>query len=132
MRRSVRLGLVLLFAARFAHADGSQTPTLLGFSTDRSTAERAIEQQVDQGLRAEDQRAWMKRLSAHPHHLGSPYGKQNAEFIAELYRSFGFDTRIEEFRVLFPTPKLRKLELVAPTSFTASLAEPAIPGDSTS
>jgi N-acetylated-alpha-linked acidic dipeptidase len=132
MRRSVRLGLVLLFAARFAHADGSQPATLLGFSTDRSNAERAIEQQLDQGLHAEDQRAWMKRLSAHPHHLGSPYGKQNAEFIADLYRSFGFDTRIEEFRVLFPTPKLRKLELVAPTSFIASLSEPAIPGDSTS
>lgn len=132
MRRSVRLGLVLLFAARFAHADAPQPATLLGFSTERSTAERAVEQQLDLSLKAEDQRAWMKRLSAHPHHLGSPYGKQNAEFIAELYRSFGFDTRIEEFRVLFPTPKLRKLELVAPGHFVASLAEPAIPGDSTS
>ncbi|MEP7012892.1 MAG: M28 family metallopeptidase [Acidobacteriota bacterium] len=132
MRRSVRLGLVLLFAVRFAHADGPQAPTLLGFSTDRSAAERAIEQQLDHGLKAEDQRAWMKRLSAHPHHIGSPYGKQNAELIAELYRSFGFDTRIEEFSVLFPTPKLRKLELVAPTSFVASLTEPPIPGDSTS
>ncbi|HEV7671266.1 MAG TPA: M28 family metallopeptidase [Thermoanaerobaculia bacterium] len=132
MRRTFRLGLALLFAVRLAHADAPEPATLLGFSTERSTAERAIEQQLDRSMSAADQREWMKRLSAHPHHLGSPYGKQNAEFIAELYRSFGFDTRIEEFRVLFPTPKLRKLELVAPTSFTASLAEPAIPGDSTS
>ena len=132
MRRSLRLGLVLLFAVRLAQAETDGPTTLLGFSTERSNAQRALERQLDLSLKAEDQRAWMKRLSAHPHPLGSPYGKQNAEYIAELYRSFGFETRIEEFSVLFPTPKLRKLEMVAPTRFTASLTEPAIPGDSTS
>ncbi len=136
MRRPVRLGFTLLFAVvcsvRFASAEGEQPPTLLGFSTERSIAERALEQQMDSSFHAEELTGWLKRLSAHPHHLGSPYGKQNAEFIAELYRSFGFDTRIEEFSVLFPTPKLRQLELVAPSRFVASLSEPAIPGDSTS
>ncbi len=132
MRRSVRLGFALLFVVRFVHADTREPSALLGFSTDRSTAERGLEQRLDGGLNPEDQRAWMKHLSARPHHLGSPYGKQNAEYIAELYRSFGFETRIEEFRVLFPTPKSRKLELLAPTRFVASLTEPAIPGDTTS
>ncbi len=132
MRRSVALGFALLLVVRFAHAEGGDPPTLLGFSTERSNAERALEQQLDRSVSAEQMREWLKRLSARPHHLGSPYGRQNAEFIAGLYRSFGFDTKIEEFRVLFPTPKLRKLELLAPTPFAASLSEPAIPGDSTS
>ena len=73
----------------------------------------------DASLDPADQRAWLKRLTARPHHVGSPYGKENAEYLASLFRSFGFETRIEEFTVLFPVPKTRVLELVAPGSFTA-------------
>ncbi|HYX42944.1 MAG TPA: transferrin receptor-like dimerization domain-containing protein, partial [Pyrinomonadaceae bacterium] len=75
---------------------------------------------------------WLKRLSARPHHVGSPYGKENAEFLAAQFRSWGFDTQIEEFSVLFPTPKTRVLEMVAPEKFTARLSEPALPEDATS
>ena len=35
-------------------------------------------------------------------------------------------------RVLFPTPKERLIELVAPTHFKAALEEPAVPVDPTS
>src|SRR5262249_12392419 len=62
----------------------------------------------------------------------SPYGKENAEFLAAQFRAWGFDTQIEEFSVLFPTPKTRLVELVAPAKFTASLTEPALPEDATS
>jgi N-acetylated-alpha-linked acidic dipeptidase len=105
---------------------------LLGFSAERAAAQRDLEARFDAALRAENLRTWMQRLTSHPHHLGSPWGKQNAEFMAGLFRSWGYDTAIEEFQVLFPTPKTRRLELLAPTSFTASLTEPAIPEDSTS
>jgi N-acetylated-alpha-linked acidic dipeptidase len=74
----------------------------------------------------------MQRLSARPHNLGSAYDKQNAEFIAGLFRSWGYDTKIEQFKVLFPTPKTRLLELTAPEKFTARLAEPPVRGDATS
>ena len=40
-------------------------------------------------------------------------------------RSWGYDTKIERFDVLFPTPKTRVVELIAPEKFTAKLAEPA-------
>ena len=105
---------------------------LLGFSDERARAQRALEQRFDASLRASDLRDWMRRLSARPHHLGSPYGKENAEFIASLFRSWGYDTRIEEFRVLFPTPKTRLLELVEPTRLTAAISEPALKEDATS
>src|SRR5690242_663199 len=52
--------------------------------------------------------------------------------MAGLFRSWGFETRIEEFKVLFPTPKVRVLEMVGPTRYQAKLAEPAIPEDATS
>jgi N-acetylated-alpha-linked acidic dipeptidase len=77
-------------------------------------------------------RAYMQRLSARPHHVGSPYDKDNAEWILSKFKEWGLDAHIEIFDVLFPTPKERVLELVGPTRFTAKLAEPAEPGDATS
>jgi len=105
---------------------------LYGFSPAHAAAQQALEARLAASLRPEDQRAWMERLTSRPHPVGSPWGKENAEFIAGLFRSWGFDTHIEEFRVLFPTPKLRRLEMIAPTRFTAALAEPPMAGDRTS
>jgi N-acetylated-alpha-linked acidic dipeptidase len=74
----------------------------------------------------------MERLSARPHHVGSAYDKDNAEWILARFKEWGWDAQIETFSVLFPTPKERVLELVAPTHFTAKLDEPALPVDPTS
>jgi len=46
--------------------------------------------------------------------------------------SFGLDAQIEKFTALFPTPKLRTLELLGPTKFTAKLQEPPLSVDPTS
>ena len=77
-------------------------------------------------------RAYMQRLSARPHHVGSPYDKDNAEWIAAKAKEWGLDAQIETFDVLFPTPKERALEMTEPTRFAAKIAEPAVPGDATS
>src|SRR5204862_4786145 len=45
---------------------------------------------------------------------------------------YGWNATIEQFDVLFPTPKERVLELVEPTKFTARLEEPAVAIDPTS
>jgi N-acetylated-alpha-linked acidic dipeptidase len=124
-------GTLALAPARPASAAPDEPP-LFGFDAAGAAAERALEASFDASVDPADQRAWMKRLTARPHHVGSPYGKENAEFLASLFRSFGFETRIETFTALFPVPKTRLLERVAPAPFTASLAEPAVPGDATS
>jgi N-acetylated-alpha-linked acidic dipeptidase len=74
-------------------------------------------------------RAAMERLSARPHHVGSAYGKSNAEWLRDQFASYGWEAKIEEYRVLFPTPKERRVELVEPTRFVAKLEEPVIPTD---
>jgi N-acetylated-alpha-linked acidic dipeptidase len=107
-------------------------PVLLGFTSETSERERALEARFDAGLKKENLREWMKRLAARPHHVGSAYGKENAEFIAAQFRSWGYETEIEEFNVLFPTPRTRLLELVSPERFTAKLAEPSLAEDATS
>ena len=72
---------------------------------------------------------YMRELSAEPHHLGSPRDKQNAEWLRDKFKSWGLNATIEEYQVLFPTPKERVLELLSPTKFTAKLKEPAIAED---
>lgn len=74
-------------------------------------------------------RAYMGRLSARPHHLGSPYDKDNAEWMLAQYQEWGLEARIETFNVLFPTPKERVVEMIAPTKFVLKLQEPALAAD---
>ncbi|PYQ04407.1 MAG: folate hydrolase [Acidobacteria bacterium] len=130
--RPFSLPLLMLGAALAALAADTPPERMLGFSPARVAGQRALEQRFDAALDPAELKEWMRRLSARPHHLGSPYGKDNAEFIAAQFRSWGFDTKIEEFRVLFPTPKTRVMEMVAPTPFRAALAEPALKEDATS
>jgi N-acetylated-alpha-linked acidic dipeptidase len=113
-------------------AEEEKDTSILGFSAKGAQAQRELEATLDTKISPQELREWMKRLSAHPHHVGSPYGKENANWIAKQFRDWGYDTRIEEFRVLFPVPKERLLEMTAPTKFVAKLQEPAIPEDSTS
>jgi N-acetylated-alpha-linked acidic dipeptidase len=128
------LSLVLSSAACFAaqpatpHSDAS----LRGYNSDGARAEREWEEKFRAIPSPENMREYMRRLSAYPHHIGSPYDKDNAEWILAQFRSWGLDAHIETFRVLFPTPKLRTLELVAPGHYAAKLAEPPVPGDPTS
>jgi N-acetylated-alpha-linked acidic dipeptidase len=106
--------------------------SMLGFTAEAAAQQRALESQFDSYLDRDSLRTWMQRMSAKPQHLGSPYGKENAEFVASLFREWGYQTQIDSFRVLFPTPKTRVLEMIEPTHFTAQLAEPALEEDATS
>jgi N-acetylated-alpha-linked acidic dipeptidase len=126
---------LLIFCLSFSfliQVDAIDDRPLLGFGRESAAQQRSTEAQFDASLKKDNLRDWMKRLSARPHHLGSPYGKENAEFIAAQFRAWGYETEIERFEVLFPTPKLRILEMREPAKYTASLAEPPLKEDSTS
>ncbi|TDN36148.1 M28 family peptidase [Hymenobacter sp. UV11] len=133
-----RYPLLLLAAGLLSRATAAQTAPpaapkpLLGFVPATAATEYQLEAKFDAQLKADELRQWMKRLAAHPHHVGSPYDKDNAEFMAGLFKSWGYATRIDVSYVLFPTPKLRKLELVAPTPYVAGLTEKPVPEDATS
>ncbi|MEE3227344.1 MAG: transferrin receptor-like dimerization domain-containing protein [Bacteroidota bacterium] len=47
----------------------------------------------------------------------------------DQFESWGYDVEIDEYQVLFPYPKLRLLELTAPTAFKAALAPEPIAED---
>jgi len=137
-RRLARIGLAtaLLGAALPGPPAAAGPPVvaapLAGFTAERAAGQRTLEARFDSLLHRDGMREWMRRLTAHAHHLGSPYDRSNAEYLAGLLRSWGFDTAIEEFEVLFPVPRRLRLEMISPTRHTASLREPAVPGDATS
>jgi N-acetylated-alpha-linked acidic dipeptidase len=122
----------LLLACLTFSAAPSDDQAIAGYAADASRAQREWETKFRAIPSADNQLNYMKRLSARPHHVGSPYDKENAEWMLSLLKGWGLDARIENFEVLFPTPKERLLELVAPTKFTASLAESALAVDPTS
>ena len=133
-RARLRAAVLLLFvsSATAAGQSGAPPAAVMGFTPERAAAQREREARFDASVATADLRGWVQRMTARPHHLGSPYDRANAEFMAELFRSWGFETRLEEFQVLFPTPTTRVLELVAPTTYRASLSEPPLKEDATS
>src|SRR5690349_6602999 len=122
--------LLLSFLLIFYVSDAQKTIT--GFTKESADVQRAAEEKFDSYLKASNLDQWMKKMAARPHHLGSAYGKENAEYMRDLFKSWGYDARIETYKVLFPTPKVRVVELVAPSKFKARLSEPALKEDATS
>ncbi|MDE3212034.1 MAG: M28 family peptidase, partial [Bacteroidota bacterium] len=103
-----------------------------GFFTKNTEQELQLEAAFDQHLDPAHLGATVQKLSAEPHHLGSPGSKANAEYILSLYKKWGWEAHLETFQVLFPTPRTRVLELTAPYYYKAGLKEPALPEDPTS
>jgi N-acetylated-alpha-linked acidic dipeptidase len=111
---------------------GADETLLVGYSSQSSQNEREWETKFKAIPDPANLREYMRRLSARPHHVGSPYDKDNTEWILARFKEWGFDAHIETFDVLFPTPKVRVLEMVEPTKFTAKLEEPSLAVDPTS
>ena len=118
--------------AQSSPAERPESARLSGYGAQSSQAERDWEKKFQQGILAANLREYMQKLTAHPHHVGSPYDEELANWILSKFQAWGFDAHIETFQVLFPTPKERVVEMLEPTPFRARLQEPPVPGDPTS
>ena len=132
MRSGARLCLLALSSFLLLAASSDTEQPLHGYSAASSRAQREWETKFRAIPEPQNQRDYMQRLSAHPHHVGSPYDKDNAEWMLAKFKEWGLEANIETFDVLFPTPKVRVVELLEPTKFTAKLQEPVLAVDSTS
>ncbi|MFZ1130233.1 MAG: transferrin receptor-like dimerization domain-containing protein [Terriglobales bacterium] len=126
------LGRAHLAVAQSAEKTAIETSRLAGYSSASSKVEREWEKKLQTGILRDNLRQDMQHLSARPHHVGSPYDKENGDWILSKFKEWGFEAHIETFQVLFPTPKERVVEMIEPTRFRAQLQEPAVPGDTTS
>jgi N-acetylated-alpha-linked acidic dipeptidase len=129
MRRAI--ACFTLFAST-AYAVNTGDVSLRGYTTEHAAAEVQWEQKFRDIPDPAKVRENMRRMAARPHHVGSPYDKDNAEWLVAQLKSYGLDAKIEQFEALFPTPKSRKLELLGSEKFEATLDEPVVKVDPTS
>ena len=132
MRVRAKLIFLMVSCLLLLAATSDETAPLLGYSAASSRTQRDWETKFRTIPTPANLRDYMQRLSARPHHVGSAYDKDNAEWILSKFKEWGLDTQIETFDVLFPTPKERIVELVEPSRFQAKLQEPALSIDPTS
>ncbi|MGQ0766912.1 MAG: transferrin receptor-like dimerization domain-containing protein [Gemmatimonadota bacterium] len=123
------IALMLTLPALAGTRGSQESGTIRGFSAEGSRVQREWEVRFKALPETSRLREYMRHLSARPHHVGSPWQKQNAEYLSDLFRSWGWETRLDEYHVLFPTPRVRHLELVGPTRYVAKLDEPVLPED---
>jgi N-acetylated-alpha-linked acidic dipeptidase len=88
--------------------------------------------QFDAGLSRENIGQNIKYLSGKPHAIGSAAGKEYADYILNLYKSWGWDAKMETFHVLFPYTQNPYTGMISPTSYKALLKEPGLKEDATS
>jgi N-acetylated-alpha-linked acidic dipeptidase len=124
--------LTLSLLATTSYYAQAQQKTLMGFTPTSSAKQLQTEQAFDQSISSARIGETLKDLSAYPHHIGSPGGKVVAEKILAKLKAYGFDAHLQPYKVLFPTPKTRVLEMTGPTKYTAILKESALAEDPTS
>ena len=110
----------------------AQEAPMLGFTSESADEQRRLETLFDEQMNRDNLREWMERITAEPFFVGTPHNKENAEWVADLFRDWGYDTEIVEYQVLFPKPRIREVEMVAPERYRALLAEPVLEADATS
>jgi N-acetylated-alpha-linked acidic dipeptidase len=124
-----RLNLIIMF---LLIVEAGNAQKIMGFKDANAVNQIDWEKQFDAQLSAKNMDIWMQFLASHPHHVGSPQDKTNAEYIANFFTQWGYQTEIVSYYVLFPTPETRSLELIASKPFKAKLEEPALKEDKTS
>lgn len=102
---------------------------LPGYTAESSAKELAWEKSFREIPEAKRAHANMKVLAAHPHHVGSEAQRKNAEWMVEQYKSWGWDAKIEQFDVLYPTPKSQLVEMIAPAKYVMKLTETPLAED---
>ena len=129
-KQSILFFSLMLLIITASHLTSNAQNTLLGFKS--ADKENKIEKDFDAQLSAKRIGENIKLLSSVPHHMSSVGGKFVADQIAKTFRENGWDTKIETYQILFPTPITRLLEMKGATNYKAQLKEYAVKEDATS
>ena len=125
---AVLLQPLLSLSAQQAQAVDTGKP-LQGFTAASSATERQWEAKFQALPDAKKISDNLHLLAAHPHNVGSAAQRADAEWLLKQYQSWGWDAKIEQFDVLYPTPKTRILELTGAKPYKARLSEPEVAED---
>jgi N-acetylated-alpha-linked acidic dipeptidase len=99
MRKTCTMMFLLLITSK------SFTQKLIGFSDANAAKQINWETQFDAALDPKSQDTWMQYLTSHPHHVGSIQDKLNAEYMANLFKSWGYQTELAKAKLQESTLK---------------------------
>ncbi|HEX2918412.1 MAG TPA: PA domain-containing protein, partial [Edaphobacter sp.] len=129
MRQIAALSLLFTLPLSHGFAQPPAAKTLPGYTAADSAKELDLEKRfraIPEAARAHEN---MKFLAAHPHNVGSEAQRKNAEWLVAKYKEWGWDAKIEQFDVLYPTPKSQMVEMIAPTKYRLKLEETPLAED---
>ena len=125
----MRLVLGLLLVA------SSVSAQQVGFAPSAVAREDSIERALIASPDTQSARLWTKALSKVPHMSGTPRQAVTRDYVLNLMKSWGLESWFTTYDVFLPQPDSSALWLIAAPGAAPqplSLAEPAVPGDSTS
>jgi len=103
-------------------------PPLLGYRD--SNAQHDLEQRFMAVPSAKTAELHLKILTAAPHLAGTPEDRKTAEYVAQVFREAGLETRIDEYRVWMDYPGEVRVETLLPDgSRVIGPTREHIPGD---
>ncbi len=123
MKQVLYLSLLMLLSQNIT------AQSITGFAPENISNQLKLEATFEAALNAKNLDTWMQKMAAEPHWVGTEYGRENAEWMAAQFKSWGYDTKIETYHILFPYPKVRELELVSPVTYKAKLTAVPVDGD---
>ena len=104
MRRIAMVGICFAILLGLV-STGAEDEPLQGFTRANSATERHWETKFRALPSPDNQREYMRRLSARPHHVGSAYDKENAEWILSKYQGVGLGRAYRNLRRAVPHAK---------------------------
>lgn len=106
-----------------------QRSTLLGFSAQRARWERDYERRLQQLIRPDDARNFLRELTSQPHIAGTAGDRRVVDLIAREFRSAGLDTEIATYEVLLGYPESLHLEIIGAPEVQLGRPEPPLGPD---
>ncbi|MBV9110373.1 MAG: M20/M25/M40 family metallo-hydrolase [Gemmatimonadetes bacterium] len=118
----------LLASAAALHAQQAMP----GYTAPAAAAERRVEAAAVAATSPERASALSRALSSEVHVAGTPAQARTRDYVIDQMRRMGLETEVRHYRVWLPHATAVHLWRISPNPVELTLAEPPVPGDSTS
>ena len=110
----------------------AQQQPMPGYSPAAAARQRQVEAAAIAATSPERSRQHSRALSAESHVAGTPAQARTRDYVIEQMRRMGLETEVRRYRVFLPHATAVHLWRISPDARELPLAEPPVPGDSTS
>jgi N-acetylated-alpha-linked acidic dipeptidase len=129
--RPIRDVLIAALVLAAPAALAAQQASLTGYAAAAAARQRAAEADAVLRPSAERARQHARALSAEPHVAGTAAQARTRDYVVNEMKRMGLETEVRAYEVWLPHAASVRVWRLAPDSLELALAEPPVPGDST-